>query len=73
VSTPIGLVNCLVEINFKGTGIGVARFLLNTTFGLAGFLDPAKKEFNIGKQDGNFGQTLGIWGIGPAFYPLQLH
>jgi phospholipid-binding lipoprotein MlaA len=41
---------------------------LNTTVGLAGFLDPAKKEFNIEKHDEDLGLTLGSWGVGPAFY-----
>jgi phospholipid-binding lipoprotein MlaA len=68
LTTPIRMVNCLLQVNFKGAGSEVARFLLNTTVGLAGFLDPAKKEFNIEKQDEDFGLTLGSWGVGPAFY-----
>jgi len=68
VSTPIRMVNCLLQANFKGTGTEAARFLLNTTFGLAGLLDPAKKEFNMEKQDEDFGLTLGFWGMGPTFY-----
>ncbi len=68
LTTPIRMVNCLLQVNFKGAGTEVARFLLNTTVGLAGFLDPAKKEFNIEKQDEDFGLTLGSWGVGPAFY-----
>lgn len=68
VTTPVRLVNCLLQAKFKGAGNEAARFLLNTTFGMAGFLDPAKKEFDIEKEDRDFGQTLGFWGIGPAFY-----
>jgi phospholipid-binding lipoprotein MlaA len=68
LTTPIRIVNCLLQAKFKGAGNEAVRFLLNSTFGLAGFLDPAKKEFNIDKQDEDFGQTLGSWGVGPAFY-----
>jgi phospholipid-binding lipoprotein MlaA len=68
LTTPIRLANCLLQAKFKGAGNETFRFLLNTTFGLAGFLDPARKEFRIEKQEADFGQTLGIWGIGPAFY-----
>ena len=68
LTTPIRLVNCLLQAKFKEGGNEGLRFLLNTTFGIAGFLDPAKKEFNIEKQVADFGQTLGVWGIGPAFY-----
>src|SRR4030042_939502 len=63
LTTPIRLVNCLLQAKFKGAGNETIRFLLNTAFGLAGFLDPAKKEFKIQKQEADFGQTLGIWGI----------
>jgi phospholipid-binding lipoprotein MlaA len=68
LTTPVRMVNCLLQANLEGTGTEVARFLLNTTFGLVGFFDPAKKTFNLEKQDEDFGQTLGVWGIGPAFY-----
>jgi phospholipid-binding lipoprotein MlaA len=68
VRTPVRLVNCLLQANPKCAGTETLRFVLNTTIGVAGFFDPAKKEFNLEKQDKDFGQTLGIWGMGPAFY-----
>jgi len=67
-TTPVRLVNCLLLGNVKCAGIETARFFLNTTIGFAGFFDSAKKGFNLEKQDKDFGQTLGVWGIGPAFY-----
>jgi len=68
VKTPVRLVNCLLQAKFKGAGNETVRFVLNTTIGIAGFFDPAKKTFKIEKQDVDLGQTLGIWGMGPAFY-----
>jgi len=68
LATPVRLVNCLLQANFKGAGNETIRLLLNSTLGLAGFLDPAKTELRIEKRDEDFGQTLGFWGIGPAFY-----
>ncbi len=68
LTTPVRMANCLLQAKFKGAGKEVIRFLLNSTFGMAGFLDPAKKEFKIEKTEADFGQTLGIWGLGPAFY-----
>ena len=62
------MANCLLQAKFKGAGNEVIRFLLNSTFGVAGFFDPAKKEFKIEKTEADFGQTLGVWGLGPAFY-----
>ena len=68
LKTPVRLVNCLLQAKFKGAGNETARFLVNTTLGLAGFFDPAKKHFKIEKQEADFGQTLGIWGMAPVFY-----
>ena len=68
LNTPVRLVNCLLQAKFKGAGNEVARFLLNSTFGIAGFLDLAKRDFNVEKEERDFGQTLGVWGLGPAFY-----
>ncbi len=66
--TPVRFVNCLLQANFKGAGTETARFALNTTFGVAGFFDLAKDQFNLKKKEEDFGQTLGVWGLGPAFY-----
>jgi phospholipid-binding lipoprotein MlaA len=68
LTTPIRLVNCMLQVNFKGAANETVRLLVNTTFGLVGFLDIAKKEVNIEKSEEDFGQTLGFWGIGPAIY-----
>ncbi len=68
LATPIRLVNCILQANFKGAGLETLRFLINTPLGLFGFLDPAQKEFGIEKREEDLGQTLGVWGLGPAFY-----
>ena len=68
VTTPVRLVNCLLQADVKCAGIETARFFLNTVVGFAGFFDSAKTGFNLEKQDRDFGQTLGIWGMGPVFY-----
>ncbi len=68
VTTPVRLVNCLLQADVKCAGIETARFFLNTAVGFAGFFDSAKTGFNLEKQDRDFGQTLGIWGMGPVFY-----
>ena len=68
VATPVRMANCLLQADFKGAGTETTRFFLNTTLGLAGFLDPAKKRFNINRAEEDFGQTLGFYGIGPILY-----
>jgi len=68
LATPIRLANCLLQFKFKGAANETARFFVNSTLGVAGFFDPAKKEFNIEKQEEDLGQTLGFYGIGSVFY-----
>lgn len=68
LTAPVRLVNCLLQANFKGAGNETIRLLLNSTLGMAGFLDPAQKELGIEKREEDFGQTLGVWGMGPLFY-----
>lgn len=68
IAAPIRGANCLLQLDVEGFGKETARFAVNSTIGLAGFFDPAKKSFNIQKQEEDFGQTLGFWGIGPVLY-----
>lgn len=44
------------------------RFAVNSTLGLAGFLDPAGKDFALPEEDTDFGQTLAVWGVGEGPY-----
>jgi phospholipid-binding lipoprotein MlaA len=68
LATPIRVVNCLLQANLKCAGNESARFLLNTTLGFVGFVDQAKKDFKIEKQEKDFGQTLGVYGMKPILY-----
>jgi phospholipid-binding lipoprotein MlaA len=43
----------------------LARFLLNTTVGVGGLLDPATQA-GLELHDEDFGQTLGHWGVHPG-------
>ena len=40
-----------------------SRFIINTTFGLGGFLDVGT-NLGLERHDEDFGQTLGAWGVG---------
>jgi len=44
------------------------RFLVNSTLGFAGLLDPAGKDFALPEEDTDFGQTLAAWGVGEGAY-----
>jgi phospholipid-binding lipoprotein MlaA len=68
VAMPVRLVNSLFQARFKGAGIELARFVINTTIGAAGFFDPAKSKFDLDPQERDLGQTLGKYGMGGWMY-----
>jgi phospholipid-binding lipoprotein MlaA len=61
---PVSIVNNILQGEFKDSGTELGRFLINTTLGFAGLFDPAKESFGIESKKEDFGQTLGVWGIG---------
>ncbi len=64
---PTVILNDALQGKFAQAGRDTGRFLLNTTFGLAGFLDPATRV-GLERNDEDLGQTLGHWGVGPGWY-----
>jgi phospholipid-binding lipoprotein MlaA len=69
IAFPIRFVNCLLQANFTGAGKELARFMLNTLAGFGGFWDHASRgDVGLTKQDEDFGQTLGVYGVGQGFY-----
>ena len=60
--TPLSGFNNLLQAKPVGAAKEVGRFAVNTTIGLAGFLDPAS-YFGIERENEDFGQTLGVWGV----------
>ena len=59
---PTTIVNDLLQLKIKDTLVDLGRFTVNSTLGLGGLLDPAS-HFGIPKNDEDFGQTLGRWGV----------
>jgi phospholipid-binding lipoprotein MlaA len=66
--TPVWFVNALLQGKIQSAGIELARFGINTTYGLAGLLDTAKKHFKLESQRKDTGLTLGFYGIGEGIY-----
>lgn len=66
--TPVRLVNKALQGKFNGAATELERFVINSTLGIAGLADPAEREFGIKKVDEDFGQTLGVYGLGEIFY-----
>jgi len=65
---PLRLLNNLLQLKFKNSYTETQRFLLNSTIGLAGFMDVAHDNFHIKQKQEDFGQTLGFYGVGGGFY-----
>ncbi|MCX5865759.1 MAG: VacJ family lipoprotein [Deltaproteobacteria bacterium] len=65
---PVRIVNNLLQGKIADSGIETARFVINSTLGIAGLADPAKKEFGLPPKDEDLGQTLGVYGVGEGIY-----
>ncbi len=64
---PTTIVNDLLQLKLKDAAVDLGRFVLNSTLGLAGMLDPAS-DIGMPRNDEDFGQTLGRWGVPPGPY-----
>jgi phospholipid-binding lipoprotein MlaA len=62
------VLNDLLQGKFSQAAHDSGRFLLNTTIGIGGIFDVAKRA-GLEKSDGeDFGQTLAVWGVGEGPY-----
>ncbi len=59
------MVNDALQGKFVAAANDLARLLVNTTVGVGGLLDPAT-QMGLAKNDEDFGQTLGRWGVPPG-------
>ena len=59
--TPVILVNQLLQGHPVKALQTLGRFVMNSTLGFAGLFDPATSA-GIPRGDGDFGQTLAVWG-----------
>jgi len=64
---PDRFVSLLLQGQVTRAGIETGNFLVNTTAGIAGFLDVAR-PLGIPTYNEDVGQAFGKWGIGPGFY-----
>jgi phospholipid-binding lipoprotein MlaA len=64
---PAILANGLLQLQPERAAEDVARVMVNLSFGIVGLIDVATK-FGIPKNDEDFGQSLGFWGVPPGPY-----
>jgi len=68
ITFPIRFANNILQFKFSYASEELGRFLLNSTVGILGFMDPAKEQFNLQKREEDFGQTLGYYGFKEGFH-----
>lgn len=67
LSSPIVIANDILQGEFERAMRTFSRTLINTTIGIGGLADAAG-ELGIEGHDEDFGQTLGVYGVGEGFY-----
>ena len=67
LSTFVSAINNLLQFKFGNAFSEAGRFVINSTFGIAGVMDVASWD-KIEKHTEDFGQTLGRWGVGNGAY-----
>ena len=68
LSNVVTIPNNVLQGQFKDAGINSARFVINSTLGIAGIFDVAS-YYGLGKRDKeDYGQTLGVWGARSGCY-----
>jgi phospholipid-binding lipoprotein MlaA len=68
LSSLITVPNNILQGDLKTAGINTGRFAVNTTVGILGIFDVAKKMGFPEYEKEDYGQTLGAWGVGAGCY-----
>jgi len=69
LNLPVVFANDVLQGEPRRAGQTVARFTMNSTFGLGGLFDVASR-MGIGEHSEDFGQTLAVWGVGEGPYTV---
>lgn len=67
LAMPKRFINKVLQGRFPSAGEELARFVLNSTFGVAGLFDVAS-DLGIHKSDADTGETFAMYGIKPGPY-----
>jgi len=68
LTTPVRFVNSVLQGKMHDALNEFGRFMINTTAGIGGLFDPAKKYAGLNRKDEDLGQTLAVYGLGHGFY-----
>ena len=67
LSQPLYVVNNVLQLRLDDALRNTFRFLMNSTIGLGGLLDPAS-EAGLYADETDFGETLHVWGVSEGAY-----
>ena len=67
ISEPNAFVNHVLQGDGSAAGTTLLRFVLNSTLGIGGLVDPAA-DMGLFVQPTDFGETLGAWGLPEGAY-----
>lgn len=67
ISAPVDIINAGLQGKPSDAGVNFARFLVNSTVGVFGLFDVAS-SLGLTVNNEDFGQTLGVWGVGDGAY-----
>ncbi|MDB4157531.1 VacJ family lipoprotein [Candidatus Pelagibacter sp.] len=70
LSSLITIPNNILQGQLKTAGVNTGRFAINTTLGILGIFDVAKKMGFSEYEKEDYGQTFGTWGIGAGCYVI---
>ena len=68
LSSLITIPNNILQGQIKTAGVNTGRFIINTTVGILGIFDVAQKMGFPEYEKEDYGQTLGVWGVGSGCY-----
>ena len=68
LSSLVTIPNNVLQGEFKTAGVNTGRFLINTTVGILGIFNVAEKIGFSEYEKEDYGQTLGVWGVGAGCY-----
>ena len=68
ISSLITIPNNILQGEIKTAGINTGRFVINTTLGILGIFNVAEKMGFSEYEKEDYGQTLGVWGLGAGCY-----
>ena len=68
LSTLVTIPNNVLQGEFAKAGVNTGRFIVNTTVGVIGIFDVAEKIGFPEYEKEDYGQTLGVMGVGAGCY-----